>query len=76
MIIHLKFQYNVPFHLVSFPFDLYSYLGYMQKCYSSRTINSLTSCNKIQNPNLLSCVLTIRLCGLIVPGAWMHLPSG
>ena len=58
---------------VSFLFHLYSCLGYMQKCYSSRTINFLTSCNKIDTLHLLSCVLTLRVCGLSVPGAQMHL---
>ena len=72
-VIHLKFWYNIPFHLVFFPFHLYFFLGYMQKCYSSRTFTSLTSCNKIQTPYLLSCILTIRVCGLGVSGAWMHL---
>ena len=66
MVIHLRFWYNVPFHL-------YFCLDYMQKCYSSRTINCLTSCNKIKTPYLLSCVLTIRVYGLSVSGAWMYL---
>ena len=69
MVIHLRFWYNVPFQQVSFPFHMYSYLGYMQKCYSSRTVNSLTSCNKIHTPYLLSSVLAIRVGDLTVVGA-------
>ena len=61
MVIHLRFWYNVPFQQVSFPFHMYSYLGYMQKRYSSRTVNSLTSCNKIHTLYLLSSVLAIRV---------------
>ena len=44
-----------------FPLDLHSCLGYMQKCYSSRTVDSLTSCHKIHAPYLLSCVLTLKM---------------
>ena len=68
MIIHLRFWYNVPFQQVSFPFHVYSYLDYMQKCYSSRTVHSLTSCNKIHTPYVLSSVLIIRVGDFSVVG--------
>ena len=50
MVIHLRFQCNVPFHLISSPFPLYSCLGSMQKCNSWGTIN------KIQTTYPLSCI--------------------
>ena len=56
LIIHLRFQCNVPFHLVSSAFHLYSCLGYMQKCNSSRTIN------EIQSTHLLSCIYLFDAC--------------
>jgi len=62
LVIHLRFRYTVLFHPLSFTVHLYT-SGYVQKCYSSRTINSLTSCNKIQIPDLLS---VFRTCGLSV----------
>ena len=69
MLIHLRFWYNAPFQQVSFPFHMYSYLGYMQKRYSSRTVNSLTSCNKIHTSYLLSSVLAIRVDDFSMVGA-------
>ena len=56
MTVHLRFQCNVPLHLISSPFHLYSCLGYMQKCNSSRTIN------KIQTAYLLSCIYLFEGC--------------
>ena len=49
MVIHLRFWYNVPFHL-------YFCSGYMQKCSSSRTIN------KIQTAYLLACIYLFEGC--------------
>ena len=69
MLIHLRFWYNAPFQQVSFPFHMYSYLGYMQKRYSSRTVNSLTSFNKIHTSYLLSSVLAIRVGDFSMVGA-------
>lgn len=60
-----------PLSLISFPFCLYSCLYYTHKCCSSGTINSLTASNKIQT-HILSCVWSIRVCGLSIPGTWMH----
>ena len=50
MVIHLGLWCNVPFHLLSFRFHLFSSLDYSQRFCSSRTISSLTSHNKTQTP--------------------------
>ena len=70
---NLRFQCNAPFHLVYFPFHLYFCLSYIQKLYSSKIINSLTSCNKIQTLYLLYGAIIVRVCGLSVSSTWRHL---
>ena len=70
---NLRFQYNAPFHLVYFPFHLYFCLSYIQKLYSSKIINSLISCNKMQTLYLLYGAVIVSVCGLSVSSTWRHL---